>query len=623
MRFLFLSSLIASAVAFSPISTTSTPLKSKVSTTSTSTTTTALDCGILGIFESALPEAELRKELISASSTLRHRGPDWSGYIVEGNHGIAHERLAIMDPESGEQPLYSHDGNIILAANGEIYNYKEIYHDLETPYEPKTGSDCEAIIPLFLQHVDDPAQMADKLRGMFSFIMYDKERDYFLAVRDHMGITPLYIGWGDDGSIWISSEMKAIDKKCARLQQFPPGHMYSNQGDDAYEFVRWYKPDYITKPRPLPTGSYDAEDLRVAFEKSVIRRMMSDVPWGVLLSGGLDSSLVASIASRHASRKSSNFPQLHSFSVGLSDSSDIPAAQKVADYLGTIHHTYTYTIEEGLDAVRAVIQSLETYDVTTIRASTPMYLMARKIKAMGIKMVLSGEGADEVFGGYLYFHKAPNAEEFMDETVEKLDRLHMYDCLRCNKAMSAWGVEPRVPFLDRDFLNVAMALDPNEKMIKDGRIEKWAMRKAFDTPDDPYLPDDILWRQKEQFSDGVGYGWVDSLRDAAEAEVTDAMFRSAKDRFPYGTPTTKEGYRYRMIFEEFYPSEAAAKTVPFGKSVACSTERAMSWDESFSLRADPSGRAAGVHDAAYDATFVADDNVKTSKAKKTKAATAN
>jgi len=368
------------------------------------------------------------------------------------------------------------------------------------------------------------------------------------------------------------------------------------------------------------------ELLRTTFEKAVIRRMMSDVPWGVLLSGGLDSSLVASIASRHAARKSKDFPQLHSFAVGLKNSPDIVAAKKVADYLGTTHHTYTYTIEEGLDAVRAVIESLETFDVTTIRASTPMYLMSRKIKAMGIKMVLSGEGADEIFGGYLYFHKAPNAKEFFDETVEKLDRLHMYDCLRCNKVMSAWGVEPRVPFLDRDFMDVAMKLDPNEKMIRVGkdvpdsekRIEKWAMRKAFDTPDDPYLPTEILYRQKEQFSDGVGYGWVDGLKDAAESEVTDQMFLNAKARFPYGTPTTKEGYRYRMIFEEIFPTEAAARTVPFGKSIACSTERAMSWDESFSTRADPSGRAAGVHDASYSAKFVADDSLGTMCKKKQK-----
>jgi len=366
--------------------------------------------------------------------------------------------------------------------------------------------------------------------------------------------------------------------------------------------------------------------LRHAFERAVTRRMMSDVPWGVLLSGGLDSSLVAAICARHIGRRSTSFPKLHSFTIGIEGAPDLIAAKRVADFLGTIHHSYTYTIEEGVDSVRDVIRSLETYDITTIRASTPMYLMARKIKAMGIKMVLSGEGADEVFGGYLYFHKAPNAQEFMDETIDKLSRLHMYDCLRCNKAMSAWGVEPRVPFLDADFLEVAMNLNPEEKMIRlgpdvkpeDRRAEKWAIRKAFDTPDDPYLPNDILWRQKEQFSDGVGYSWVDSLKDVAEKEISDQMFASAKNRFPHNTPTTKEGYRYRMIFEEFFPGEAAERTVPGGKTIACSTERAMKWDESFSQRADPSGRAAGVHDAAYGATFEADTKIGEPASKKAK-----
>lgn len=358
------------------------------------------------------------------------------------------------------------------------------------------------------------------------------------------------------------------------------------------------------------------DELRFAFERSVVRRMMSDVPWGVLLSGGLDSSIVAAVCSRHIGRRSTSFPKLHSFTIGLEGSPDILAAGKVAEFLGTIHHSYTYTIEEGADAIRDVIRCIETYDVTTVRASTPMYLMARKIKAMGIKMVLSGEGADEVFGGYLYFHKAPNAQEFHDECIDKLSRLHMYDCLRCNKAMSAWGVEPRVPFLDADFLDVAMNLDPNEKMIKNGRMEKWAMRKAFDTPDDPYLPSEILWRQKEQFSDGVGYGWIDHLKEVAEHEVSDQMFASAKNRFPHNTPTTKEGYRYRMIFEEFFPGEAAERTVPGGKSIACSTERAMAWDESFASRADPSGRAAGVHASAYDGKFQADTKIGTEPAAK-------
>ena len=493
-------------------------------------------------------------------------------------HGIAHERLAIMDPESGAQPLVSADGNVVVAANGEIYNFKELYADLKdlgVDYTPKTGSDCEVLLPLFEKYGPTP-DMVNKLRGMFSFILYDKSKDQYVIARDHMGITPLYIGWGVDGAVYVGSEMKSLHEHCNRLQQFPPGHIYSNQGDRAGEFVPWFTPEWKVQDT-LPTNAYQPDVLRYAFEKAVVRRMMSDVPWGVLLSGGLDSSLVASIASRHMARSSQDFPKLHSFSVGLADSPDLQAAKVVADYLGTKHHSYTYTLEEGADAVRAVIKTLETYDVTTIRASTPMYLMARKIKAMGIKMVLSGEGADEVFGGYLYFHKCPNSREFQDECKDKLDRLHMFDCLRCNKAMSAWGVEPRVPFLDADFLDVAMNIDPEEKMIKKGpdvseedtRIEKYLVRKAFDTPEDPYLPDEILWRQKEQFSDGVGYGWVDSLRDAAALEISDQMFTNAANRFPYNTPTTKEGYRYRMIFEELFPGQACAETVPGGKSSEC------------------------------------------------------
>jgi len=531
-----------------------------------------------------------------------------------------------MDPESGAQPLKSRDQTVTVAANGEIYNYKDLYTEFPD-YKPQTGSDCEVILPLYEKY-GPSIEMANGLRGMFSFVLHDSKTDTFVAVRDHMGITPLYIGWGDDGSTWFASEMKALVGHCKVLKQFPPGHVYCNKGKDAKQFVRWYSPDYVTDVTPvggpLPTQAYNASALRNAFEAAVVRRMMSDVPWGVLLSGGLDSSLVASIASRHIARKSTNFPKLHSFSVGLSDSSDLPAAKKVADFLGTIHHEYTYTIQEGLDAIEQVIKHVETYDVTTIRSSTPMFLMARKIKAMGIKMVLSGEGADEVFGGYLYFHKAPNAREFHEETVDKLSRLYMYDCLRCNKSMSSWGVEPRVPFLDADFLDLAMSLDPEEKRIRtknlakpeDKRIEKWAVRKAFDTPDDPYLPDEILWRQKEQFSDGVGYGWVDALKDAAEAEISDQMFENAANRFEYNTPLTKEGFRYRQIFERLFPGKAAYETVPGGKSIACSTERAMSWDASFAGRADPSGRAAGVHDDAYDNSFVADDNEKIESSKK-------
>lgn len=586
-------------------------------------------CGIFAIFSSSLSQDDLRKELIKCSIKLRHRGPDWSGYkVIEADeskgrphpHGIAHERLAIIDPESGSQPLVSPDGNVILAANGEIYNYKELYKGLDKPYEPLTGSDCEVILALYQQY-GPTLDICRHLRGMFSFVLYDKSKDLFFIARDHIGITPLYIGWGNDGSIYVASEMKSLVGACTKFQNFPPGHIYCSKGEKPGEFQRWYTPTWAPELKPgVPTTkeAYQQDVLRHAFERAVTRRMMSDVPWGVLLSGGLDSSLVAAICSRNINRRSENFPKLHSFTIGLKGSPDIIAAKKVADFLGTQHHSYTYTLEEGADSVRDVIRSLETYDVTTIRASTPMYLMSRKIKAMGIKMVISGEGADEVFGGYLYFHKAPNAQEFMDETVDKLSRLHMYDCLRCNKAMSAWGVEPRVPFLDADFLDIAMNLNPEEKMIRKGkdiskadtRIEKWAVRKAFDTPDDPYLPHDILWRQKEQFSDGVGYGWVDSLKDIAEKEVSDKMFASAANRFPYNTPTTKEGYRYRMIFEEFFPGEAAEKTVPGGKSIACSTERAMSWDASFATRADPSGRAAGVHEDAYDETFEADDKVE-------------
>eukprot|EP00984_Skeletonema_dohrnii_P028863 scaffold19035_cov207-Skeletonema_dohrnii-CCMP3373.AAC.2 len=597
-------------------------------------------CGIFAIFSSSLEPTELRKELIKCSSKLRHRGPDWSGYLVvekDGerplNHGIAHERLAIMDPESGEQPLVSPDGNIIVAANGEIYNYKEIYAGLSAPYTPKTGSDCEVMLPLWAEMDGIPTpNLPNQLRGMFSVIMYDKTTDTFFIFRDHIGKTPLYIGWGNDGSVYVGSEMKSMVHECNKFQNFPPGHCYSNKGPNAGKFVRWYKPNWAPEMKPglpPPTEKYQADVLRHAFEKAVVRRMMSDVPWGVLLSGGLDSSLVASICARNVARRSSSFPKLHSFTVGLEGSPDLKAAKEVADFLGTIHHAYTYTLEEGADAIREVIRSVETYDLTTIRASTPMYLMSRKIKAMGIKMVLSGEGADEVFGGYLYFHKAPNAQEFYDETVDKISRLHMYDCLRANKSMSAWGVEPRCPFLDADFLQVAMNLDPKEKMIvkgpgvskEDTRIEKWAIRKAFDTPDDPYLPDNILWRQKEQFSDGVGYGWVDSLKDIAEREVSDQMFANAANRYPHNTPTTKEGYRYRMIFEEIFPGEAAERTVPGGKSIACSTERAMNWDASFALRADPSGRCAGVHDSAYDDNFVADTVIESDEPSSKKAKT--
>lgn len=565
-------------------------------------------CGICAIFSSTLPEFEFRKKLIECSARTRHRGPDWSGYHVEDGAGIAHERLAIINPESGAQPLFSPDKSVIVAANGEIYNYKELYANLPEKYTPVTGSDCEVIIPLYQQlGIDAFPQL---LRGMFSFIIYDRRDKTYFAVRDHIGITPLYIGYGADGSTWLCSEMKSLAADCARFQQFPPGTVYSSKTG---QFSTWYKP--MWREIAVPKTAYDAAAVRNSFISSVKRRMMADVPWGVLLSGGLDSSLVASVACRlmkeaqqqdttDESTHTTWFPRMHSFCVGLEGSPDINAAAGVAKFLGTVHHSYTYTLQEGLDAISEVIYHLETFDVTTIRASTPMFLMSRRIKAMGIKMVLSGEGSDELFAGYLYFHKAPNAAELQAELRDKVANLHMFDCLRANKATSAWGLEARVPFLDLDFMDVVMNIDPEEKMIREGRIEKHILRQAFDTPDDPFLPHHVLWRQKEQFSDGVGYGWIDSLRDLAEKNVTDLMFKNAKNRFPENTPVTKEAYMYRSIFETHFPQISAVRTVPEGPSIACSTARAMEWDQSFKDRADCSGRAvAGVHDSAYDEKF--------------------
>ncbi|KDO28545.1 asparagine synthase [Saprolegnia parasitica CBS 223.65] len=559
-------------------------------------------CGIVAIYASMLSNDELRKAILEAGKKIRHRGPDWSGVrILPKGIAIEHERLAIIDPESGAQPLVSNDGTITLAVNGEVYNYKELAAALPTPYAFKTKSDCEVIIPLYKQY---GPSFVSKLRGMFSFVLYDSTADVLLAARDHMGITPLYYGYAADGSVWFASEMKAIEHGCVRFECFPPGHVFHSKTG---EFTRWFTPSWM-EPGHLGTTPLDLAKLRTAFETAVHKRMMSDVPWGVLLSGGLDSSLVASIAARHQKKmfaegnESEWFPRLHSFTIGLENSPDLAAAKEVASFLGTIHHSYTYTIQEGLDAVADVIYHLETYDVTTIRASTPMFLMSRKIKAMGIKMVLSGEGADEVFGGYLYFHKAPNKEAFHKETVDKLKSLHQYDCLRANKATSAWGLEARVPFLDADFLDVAMNIDTQEKMCDkaSGRMEKHIIRKAFDTPDEPYLPAHILWRQKEQFSDGVGYGWIDSLKDWAEREVSDRQMQHAELLFPYNTPQTKEAYFYRSIFSKHFEKEVAAQTVPGGPSIACSTPAAIEWDAAFKNAADPSGRAiAGVHVDAY------------------------
>lgn len=583
-------------------------------------------CGIVGIFGSEKPSDELRKQIIEMGKKIRHRGPDWSGVKMIHQGAIAHERLAIVDPESGEQPLChlisasdsSSSSELTLAVNGEIYNHLELREHLTVDYTFKTKSDCECILPLYLEHGTTGIKSAlNQLKGIFGFVLHDGRDNSFLAVRDYMGIIPLYIGWGSDGSVHIASELKAINEHCVQFQCFPPGHMYSSKDN---KFVQWYNPIWHDEDLiPTSDAHLSLTDLRQAFTDSVERRMMSDVPWGVLLSGGLDSSLVASVACRLLKEGKVSAPgggvgnfggNLHSFCIGLENSPDLAAAKKVASFLGTIHHTYTFTVQEGLDAVSDVIYALETYDTTTIRAATPMYLMSRKIKALGVKMVLSGEGADEIFGGYLYFHKAPSPKDFHQETVRKLKGLHLFDCLRANKSTSAWGVEARVPFLDRDFLDTAMTMDPIQKMCVDPisnkpRMEKYTLRKAFDTPEDPYLPNEVLWRQKEQFSDGVGYTWIDSLREMAEKEVTDRMFQQAKHLFPRNTPPTKENYLYRSIFVKHFPQHSASLTVPGGPSIACSTATAVQWSKEFEQlvaqsAGDCSGRAVNVHDQAYD-----------------------
>lgn len=531
-----------------------------------------------------------------------------SGLHQWENCFLAHERLAIIDPASGDQPLYNEDKSVVVAVNGEIYNHVELKAQIRAKHPSKkfrTESDCEVISHLYEDHGEGVAAMLD---GMFSFVLLDQNTNSFLVARDPIGITSLYIGWGRDGATWVASEMKCIKDECVRFQQFPPGHYYSSRTG---EFTRYYNPqfylDFEASPQRTPSAPYDAAALRAAFEGAVEKRMMSDVPFGVLLSGGLDSSLVAAIAARKIARDggSTRWGRLHSFCVGLEGSPDLEAARGVATFLGTDHHEFTFTVQEGIDAIGDVIAHIETYDVTTIRASTPMFLMSRKIKALGVKMVLSGEGSDEVFGGYLYFHKAPSREEFFAETVRKVQALYQFDCLRANKSTMAWGVEARVPFLDRGFLDVAMAIDPKEKMIdkSNGRIEKFILRKAFDTPDQPYLPADVLWRQKEQFSDGVGYSWIDGLKAHADEVVTDQQLAAAQHRYPDNTPRTKEAYLYRSIFEGHFPQKAAADTVPGGPSVACSTATAALWDAAWAGKEDPSGRAvAGVHDSAYDAS---------------------
>ncbi|WP_409423001.1 asparagine synthase B [Pseudaeromonas sp. ZJS20] len=552
-------------------------------------------CSIFGILDIKSDAVALRKSALEMSKRLRHRGPDWSGIYSSERAILVHERLAIVDPSTGAQPLYNPERTHVLAVNGEIYNHKELEKQLTVDFQFQTKSDCEIILA---KYKEKGAAFLDELNGIFAFILYDAEQDAYLIGRDHIGIIPLYTGFDEHGNFYVASEMKALVPVCKSVQEFPPGHyLWSKDG----QLTQYYQRDWM-EYGAVEHNTSSVEELRDAMEAAVKRQLMCDVPYGVLLSGGLDSSVISAITKKFAARRVEDndqseawWPQLHSFAVGLQGSPDLAAAQKVADHLGTIHHEIHFTVQEGLDALRDVIYHLETYDVTTVRASTPMYLMARFIKAMGIKMVLSGEGSDELFGGYLYFHKAPNAKEFHEETVRKLSQLHMYDCLRANKSMAAWGIEGRVPFLDKEFMDVAMRLNPKDKMCGNGKIEKHIVREAFEH----YLPHAVAWRQKEQFSDGVGYSWIDSLKEYVEKEVTDQMMAAAEFRFPINTPLTKEAYFYREIFEDHFPLESAARCVPYGKSVACSTPAALEWDAKFKEMADPSGRAVmDVHNEA-------------------------
>ena len=553
-------------------------------------------CSILGILDIAEGEAEgLRTRALALSKRQRHRGPDWSGVWVGERALLAHERLAIVDVEHGAQPLQSPDGKQVLAVNGEIYNHLQLKAGVD--YDFQTASDCEVILPLWQKHGPD---FLNDLNGIFAFVAYDTERDRTLIARDPIGVMPLYYGHDEAGRLYVASEMKALIGTCKQLHEFPAGHFIDSA--DGLEPRRYYRPEWRDYPNTKGKPA-DPKALREALEAAVERQLMCDVPYGVLLSGGLDSSVLTAICHKFYKRRIEDggkseawWPQLHSFAIGLEGSPDLAAAETTAQALGTIHHGFTYSVQEGIDALSDVIYHVETFDTTTIRASTPMVLLARRIKAMGIKMVLSGEGSDEIFGGYLYFHKAPNAEEFHEETIRKLDQLHLFDCLRANKSLASWGIEGRVPFLDREFLDVAMGFDASHKMCGPKKIEKHVLREAFTG----YLPDEILWRQKEQFSDGVGYSWIDSLRDLAEREITDEQLQKAAYRFPTNTPASKENYLYRQIFESHFPGDAAAATVPHGMSIACSTPTAIRWDKMFEGRADPSGRAVeGVHNDAY------------------------
>ena len=553
-------------------------------------------CSILAILDLKSDAAPLRARALRLSKLQRHRGPDWSGVYADERAILAHERLAIVDVLHGAQPLLNGAGTHALAVNGEIYNHRELRATLTRPYTFRTDSDCEVILPLYAEH---DTGFLDMLSGIFAFVLYDAERNRYLVARDHMGIIPLYTGYDEEGNLHVASEMKALVPVCRSVAEFPPGHYLDSEIGEPRPYYQRAWREY----EAVQDGPRDPQRVRVALEEAVKRQLMSDVPYGVLLSGGLDSSIIAATAKRFAARRVEDegqseawWPQLHSFAIGLEGAPDLLAARDVAEHIGSVHHEFHFTVQEGIDALSDVIHHLETYDVTTIRAATPMYLMSRRIRAMGIKMVLSGEGSDEIFGGYLYFHRAPDPRSFHDETVRKLDRLHWYDCLRANKAMAAWGVEARVPFLDKEFMDVAMSLDPAAKMAGPGRMEKQILREAFED----MLPPSVAWRQKEQFSDGVGYSWIDSLKAHAEAQVSDRELENAAYRFPYNTPDTKEAYFYRAIFDEHFPLPSCAECVPGGKSVACSTPEALAWDATLSAITDPSGRSVrGVHQSAY------------------------
>ena len=553
-------------------------------------------CGIVCAFDLKEKAEVLRPQILEMSKKVRHRGPDWSGIYSNDTAILAHERLSIVDPVSGKQPLLSEDKKLVLSANGEIYNHKALRKQFEGKYNFQTQSDCEVILALYKEK---GTGFIDEMNGIFAFALYDAEKDEYFIARDHMGIIPLYMGWDANGTFYVASELKALEGVCTKIELFPPGHFLSSKDG---VLTKWYSRDWMDY-EAVKDNQTSIDEIHDALEAAIHRQLMSDVPYGVLLSGGLDSSITSAIAKKYSEKRIESddtqaawWPQLHSFSVGLEGSPDLAAAQVVADHIGTVHHEIKFTIQEGLDAIRDVVYNLETYDITTIRAATPMYLMARVIKSMGVKMVLSGEGADELFGGYLYFHKAPNAKEFHEETVRKLSKLHMYDCLRANKSLAAWGIEGRVPFLDKEFMDVAMRINPQDKMINGERMEKWVLRKAFES----YLPASVAWRQKEQFSDGVGYSWIDTLKQVVAEEVTDEQLANAKYKFPLQTPTNKEEFYYRSIFQEHFPSDAAALCVPQEASVACSTKIALEWDASFKNMNDPSGRAvSNVHSDAY------------------------